>query len=204
VNGGEMEGRISKGIVHTRANLAISAGFAVGGLLVGNLSGFVYGAGSLIGIFVSSDCDVNNGHIADKYIRNKFGKVVEKIWDGIWYFYRRSFSHGGELSHFPVICTIGRIIYLYFLFIVVPHVAYYYTFHPAWDLWYVLNWYVDRIRENDKIIIGLMYGDFGHWVLDVLTKEHGKKKVVTNGTQDKGVRRDVRDSIRNRLPHSSM
>jgi uncharacterized metal-binding protein len=200
---GRNGGKMSKGVVHSKASLALSGGFLLYGLFTWDISGIAYAAGSLIGVMVQPDCDVNGGHIADKYIRNKIGWFAEKMWDGIWLFYRNSVKHGSELSHGPILGTIGRIIYLYFLFIVVPHFIYYFVFNPQWDLWYVLNWYVDRIVENYRIVLGLAGADFIHFVLDICTVEHGKKR-VTNGTQNKTVRRNVRDSIRDRLPNSGL
>jgi uncharacterized metal-binding protein len=202
VNGGEMEGIVSDGVTHSKASLALSGGFLLYGLATWDISSVAYATGSLIGVICTPDVDVDNGFITDKYIRNKLGWFAEKMWDATWAFYRRSVKHGSELSHGPIIGTIGRIVYLYFLFIVVPHFIYYFMFHPQWDLWYVLDWYANKIEENWQIVLGLMSADGIHWFLDLVTTD--RKKRATNGTQNQGVRRNVRDSIRNRLPHSSM
>jgi uncharacterized metal-binding protein len=158
--------------------LALSGGFLLGGLLTWDISGILYGLGSLIGVIIQPDLDVDNGHIGDKYIRNNVGKWAEYLWDFLWLFYRRSFKHGGELSHFLIISTIIRVLYLYCFLIVVPHVIFYFVFQPEWNLWYVLDWYAARILENYKIILGLMGSDGIHFFLDVLTSEHKKKEKI--------------------------
>lgn len=166
---------MSRGVVHTKATLAVTGGFLLGGLLTWNFLAIKYAVGSLIGVVVSSDVDVDSGDIADRYIRDRIGKPAERIWDGIWFFYRRSFKHGGELSHFPIVCTIGRIIYLFFIFIVIPEIIFYLLFPGRVDLWGELEWWVRLIVNHKEIVFGLMYADFGHWVLDIFTTEHKKK-----------------------------
>jgi uncharacterized metal-binding protein len=193
---------VSDGVTHSKASLALSGGFLLYGLATWDISSVAYATGSLIGVMVQPDCDVNGGHIADKYIRNKIGWFAEKVWDGVWHFYRKNVKHGSELSHFPCVGTIGRIVYLYFLFIVIPHFIYYFVFNPQWDLWYVLDWYANWIIDNYQVVLGLMGADTIHYFLDLLTVN--RKKVVTNGTQNNGVSRNIRDSLRDRLPHSGV
>lgn len=162
---------MSDGRTHAIASVILSAGFGLGAAITGDATDLLYSAGSLIGVLVSPDCDVDNGFIADRIIRNRLGRIFEAAWDGLWYMYRRSLKHGGELSHFPVISTIGRIAYLYLLLVAVPHFAIYFSFHPGWDLWYVLRRYADLIVSGYKVVLGLAGSDFIHYALDVLTKE---------------------------------
>lgn len=133
--------------------------------------------GSLAGIIFTPDLDVDKGFIGDAIIRKKAGWFAEKIWDGLWYWYRRSLKHGSPLSHLPVISTYGRIAYLFLLLILIPHSVFYFTFSPEWDLMYVSNWYWNKITLQEKFIFGLMVSDTIHWTLDVCTTEHKETKI---------------------------
>ena len=167
---------MSAGYVHTKASLMLAGGFVLGTVISWDITNLQYVAGSLIGVMITPDLDVDAGFSGDKYIRNSLGWFAERIWKVIWYFYRRSLKHGGELSHFPIISTIGRILYLFGLFIVLPHVIYYWIFQPTWDLRYVLEWYFDGILSGWRIVVGLIGSDVIHWSLDVSTTEHKKKE----------------------------
>jgi uncharacterized metal-binding protein len=160
---------MSAGCVHTKGSVILAAGFAVGSLAFG--SGVEYAIGALAGIPLSPDLDVDNGFFMDRIIRERLGAGAEKVWDAFWYPYRASLKHGGPLSHFPVIGTIGRLAYLYFFLLVVPYVAASVLYPGAWDIGYELRWWMDQISGHWKVIIGLMGSDFIHWGLDVMTKE---------------------------------
>ena len=162
---------MSAGHVHTRASLILAGGFIVGGVITGSPTALLHALGSLIGVMISPDQDVDNGNISNKYLRTKIGRWADLIWRGIWYMYRRSLKHGGELSHFPLISTIGRMIYLFCLLIVLPHVLIYFLFSPNWDLWYVLGWYMRITLEGYNVFLGLVGADLIHYVLDISTKE---------------------------------
>lgn len=167
---------MSAGVVHRKASLMLTVGFILTAILQLNPNNLLYGIGSLIGVMVTPDWDVDAGMISDAMIRNKLGVWAEKIWDAFLYWYRRSLKHGSPLSHFPVISTYGRIAYAFAILIVVPHVAYYYIFHPAWDLYFVINWYWKEINSQQQIIQGLIASDTIHFFLDLLTTEHKEKK----------------------------
>jgi len=167
---------MSAGHVHQKASVFLSLGFMVTCILTLDVTNVLYSIGSLIGIILTPDLDVDNGFIGNTIIRKRVGYFAEYIWDGVWYLYRRSLKHGSPLSHFPVISTLGRIFYIFFIFIVLPHSLFSFLFSPSWDLQYVLNWYWESIMSNTKIIFGLMCSDIIHWALDVCTTEHSPKK----------------------------
>jgi len=167
---------MSAGIVHRKASIMLTGGFILTAILQLNPSNLLYGIGSLIGVVATPDWDVDKGFIGDQMIRDRFGVVVEKIWDAFLYWYRRSLKHGSPLSHVPVVSTYGRIAYTFAILIVVPHAAYYYIFNPAWDLGFVLNWYWKEINAQEQIIHGLIASDTIHFVLDIMTTEHKEKK----------------------------
>jgi uncharacterized metal-binding protein len=161
---------MSAGKVHTRASIALTAGFLVGAIATHLPADFQYAAGSLVGVMISPDCDVDGKFIAYHYIRKSLGFWAEKIWDWLWYFYRRSLKHGSELSHFPIIGTLGRITYLFFFCVIIPYVVLRLFFPFSWTD--ELSWWIGKICQHWRVVMGLMSADFIHWGLDVLTTEH--------------------------------
>jgi uncharacterized metal-binding protein len=163
-----------------KASLLLSGGFIVGGILTRDIHCIEYGIGALAGIPFSPDLDVDNGFIGDKLIRSKLGRVgpiLEKVWDVTWHVYRKSLKHGGPLSHFPVVGTVGRIVYLYFELVVAPTLIM--SLYPGLvDIQYELNWWLLLIMSGWRIILGLCGSDFIHWGLDILTTEHSGQKHV--------------------------
>jgi uncharacterized metal-binding protein len=172
---------VSAGCVHQKASLALAGGFLLGSLVFG--PGIEYAAGALVGIMVMPDLDVDAGNISNKIIRHKLGRNglgrwVEKGWDMLWYFYRKSLKHGSELSHFPVISTLFRLAYLFLFLLVIPYSVVELVAPGAWNIWSELHWWLMLIVDHYKIILGLMGSDFIHWGLDILTTEHAKRKKV--------------------------
>lgn len=161
---------MSAGNVHTKASLALTAGFLVGAIVSRESTDLQYAMGALIGVMISPDCDVDSKFIAYHYIRRGLGKWAEKIWDWLWYFYRRSLKHGSELSHFPVVGTLGRITYLFFFCVIIPYLVLRIFIPFQWEP--ELVWWMAKFATYWKVIVGLMGADFIHWGLDILTTEH--------------------------------
>jgi uncharacterized metal-binding protein len=143
----------------------------LGALLRLDVRGTLYAVGSLIGVWITPDLDVDRGYWLDGWVRKNLGGIAAWIWEMFWYPYRRSLKHGSPLSHAPVVSTYGRIEYVYIILIVIPHLSYYFLLSPGWDLQYVLWWYWDMIWDQREIIWGLVASDIIHWALDKLTKE---------------------------------
>lgn len=137
-----------------------------------------YAIGALVGILLTPDLDVDNGYIGNQIIRDRVGWIADKIWDGLWYFYRKSIKHGSELSHLPILSTIGRLAYLYLFVLVIPYAIFELVFH-WWSMGSELYWWNHQLVEHYRIIIGLMGSDLIHWALDILTTEHAKQKKAT-------------------------
>ena len=154
----------------------MATGFLIGAIATLDITALQYSVGAILGIIFTPDLDVDAGFIGNTIIRKKLGKFAENLWDRFWYWYRRSLKHGSPLSHLPIISTLGRIGYIYFVLIVIPHVIIKYVFSLDWNLNYVLSWYWSVITSPYKIIIGLMASDLIHWTLDVCTTEHKNVK----------------------------
>jgi len=167
---------MSAGCVHQKASVILAGGFLLGSLVFG--PGIEYAAGALIGIMLTPDLDVDNGYIGNKIIRNKLGHWVEKGWDMLWHFYRRSLKHGSELSHFPVVSTLFRLAYLFFFLIVIPYVVLVIFIPDKLNIRLEFQWWINLILSHYELILGLIGSDLIHWTLDVSTTEHAKHKKV--------------------------
>lgn len=181
---------MSTGRVHTLASVSLAWGFVVAGVVELDATALPHALGALIGIMIGPDQDVNSGNDSNRYLRTLFvpdgkkkvrrfrtrvgtwaGRLLDGIWRAIWFMYRRSLKHGGELSHFPLISTLGRVAYLFLMLVVVPHVVIYITTSPEWNLWSVLEWYMRKVLDHHSILLGLAGADTIHYFLDILTKE---------------------------------
>jgi uncharacterized metal-binding protein len=161
---------MSAGCVHQRASIALAGGFLLGQLAFGS-PGIEYAIGSLVGILISPDLDVDAGNISNTIIRNRLGTWAERGWSLLWGVYRGSVKHGSPLSHFPVISTLARIGYLYLMLIIIPYGVMEIVAPGAWNIWDEFSWWIYRLVEHWQLIVGLMGSDLIHYVLDILTKE---------------------------------
>lgn len=162
---------MSTGKVHTRVTLLIAAEFATATIVSLDVSNVQYVVGALLGVVIQPDLDVSHGRtVSSTLIRNRLGLVPYYFWQSLWYMYRRSLKHGGELSHFPVIGTVGREAYLFLFLIVFPNILLALLFQ--FDFWSETEWWYRLIIHHYKITLGLMVTDLFHWILDVVTTEH--------------------------------
>jgi uncharacterized metal-binding protein len=109
------------------------------------------GLGSLGGLILTPDLDVNTGSISQIRVRKWFGPAVGSLWFVYWWAYGGMFSHRG-ISHWPIIGTLTRILYgglLLWPFLQLPN-----------HLW---AW----------MLLGLMLSDLAHYLLDSLDKAVG-------------------------------
>jgi uncharacterized metal-binding protein len=153
---------MSNGRVHAVASVALASGFLIGG-------GGEPAIGALVGIMLSPDLDVDNGFSADRYIRNSVGHVFETGWDIVWWPYRKAMKHGSFASHFPLVGTAGRIVYLWLIMVAVYLILS--VFFPLMDIMYELTWWLEHVRARYPMLMGLAGSDLIHYVLDKLTTE---------------------------------
>lgn len=99
--------------------------------------------GSLIGLILTPDLDQAESH--------------RGLWKRIWWIYGRMFSHRSFLSHFPVISTIIRLLYIFSI--------------PAFIIWWYVNIPESYLHLILIIIIGLIASDTIHYIADILTSE---------------------------------
>jgi uncharacterized metal-binding protein len=78
-------------------------------------SSLALSAGALAGLFLTPDLDVDVGSDSEQEVRD-ISPFGENLWWIYWYPYRKLIPHRSPLSHWPVIGTIGRLLYLNILY----------------------------------------------------------------------------------------
>lgn len=104
---------MAPGIAHSRASsiLSIPAGVIVGLSLTSIPHGVGAALGSLLGIVLTPDLDQISISKSEWRLVKKFGPFGF-IWCAYWWLYARIIPHRSFWSHFPVIGTIIRLLYL--------------------------------------------------------------------------------------------
>lgn len=103
-----------KGEIHTLDTLVVSSLCAGGGPALG-LGGEATGLlvfGALTGLVMNPDLDVDSGSDAFNVVRSLGGPVLAAIWRAFWFPYAKLASHRSFWSHFPVVSTFIRVVYL--------------------------------------------------------------------------------------------
>ncbi len=110
---------MSTGKIHAYATAA--AGGAMGSLLffVGHTSfpqAAFFASGCLAGLVIGPDLDVRHFTHAEGVLRSSAGsagRLLAGIWYALWWPYARLIPrHRHPLSHFPLVGTLGRVLYL--------------------------------------------------------------------------------------------
>jgi uncharacterized metal-binding protein len=154
--------------------VALAGSFVLGSLAFG--PGVEYAIGALVGILIGPDLDVDRGNLSNTIIRNRIGRWAEIGWNVLWYPYKKSLKHGSPLSHWPVVSTMFRLVYLFLFLLVIPYGLMELVLPGAWDFKMELSWWLALGAKHYRIILGLIGSDVIHWTLDVLTKENTKQK----------------------------
>jgi uncharacterized metal-binding protein len=159
---------MSSGIVHRDSSLLLAGSFILVGVFTLDQASIPYAVGSILGIVCSPDWDVDKSFIGDTYVR-RLGRPFEWLWDRFLHVYRVSLKHGSPLSHWPIIGTLGRIIYSYFFIIFIPVFLYHFVFQPEWSLYDVFLKHIGVLVANWRILVGLASSDFIHFIMDKVT-----------------------------------
>ena len=105
------------GKTHAASTKGLAIGVCVGGFASTQLyvdQILLIAAFVPIGIFVTPDHDVDSGNISFYYIRRYLGSAAEFIWYRAWMPYAVSYKHRSPLTHWPIISTALRMVYLIF------------------------------------------------------------------------------------------
>ena len=138
---------------HKRATVLVApaTGLLVG-LVTGDLvAGLAAWAGGLATLAIHPDLDVLESSFHRKMSRGGLALV----WWLLWLPYAKSLRHRGPFSHWPVIGTIGRVVYVGWL----PVMALLTFYHGSLDnLWLFASF----------LVLGMMVSDTVHWFMDQL------------------------------------
>lgn len=147
---------------HAHATASMIAAVPVA-LLVAQQSGVDAGIGALvgcgvIGLVVTCDLDQEGVDASEWWLVNKT-LGIGWLWVAMWFPYARAFRHR-QTSHWPVIGTAGRVIYLMLLCILV---AWLLNVHGA-----TIGWPQVESHYSIGAFVGLAVSDILHWMMDFM------------------------------------
>lgn len=148
--------KMPSGKVHSAMTLSTITGiigcqfFSVTG---GSIDLYILGCAT--GLLVMPDLDVDNGSIANNFIR-KILPPVEWVWKILWFPYAKLIPHRHPISHFPVVSTFIRIGYL-FCVINLFYLLWSLLFDTVSSWIWIWNW---------SFFLGLCHVDILHWAAD--------------------------------------
>jgi uncharacterized metal-binding protein len=151
------------GKVHNAITLSATSGVLAPYLIV-QFSGnpYWYVAGTLIGLMVTPDLDIDNGNISDTILRKVF-PPAQWIWRILWTPYAKLISHRSPISHFPFVGTLFRIGYIFLLLNLF-----------RWLFFLFGNIFSDTVSFiwfwNWSLVLGLCHVDTLHYFADITIK----------------------------------
>lgn len=150
------------GRVHSMASilLAGAAGFTTYQLhLLDQPHAVALACGSLAGLLLTPDLDVDTGSVSDDWARSVVGRGPALFWWLIWRPYSALIPHRSPFSHFPILGTVLRLGYLSLVVWVI-----------AWSVHLAAPITIPAIHTIPwwfpLAFVGLALSDFLHWVLD--------------------------------------
>ena len=124
----------------------------------------VLAGGTMLGLILTPDLDVNAGSISEQEIR-EYSPFGENLWWIYWYPYRMILPHRSPFSHGPIIGTIGRLLYISIPYWIAIGVAYFVS-----GMWFnVLTqngiWLI-TLPHFRVAVLGLAGADLLHFFMD--------------------------------------
>jgi uncharacterized metal-binding protein len=71
----------------------------------------VLASGAMLGLVLTPDLDVNAGSISEEELR-EISSFGENLWWMYWFPYRQLVPHRSPISHWPIVGTVGRLLYI--------------------------------------------------------------------------------------------
>jgi uncharacterized metal-binding protein len=142
---------VSSGKSHARASLILSAPVGLGAFIATRSIEFAAGATvgcSIVGQLISPDLD-QISITRSESVAMRWLKIFGVAWVGIWLLYGWIIPHRSKLSHWPIIGTAGRLLYLTLPLLILGVEL------PV-NAWVVGG------------VIGLGASDTAHWIMDKL------------------------------------
>jgi len=125
-----------------------------------------------LGLLLQPDLDVDGGYIGYKFLRPY--SILYYSWKTYWWLYSKVIPHRSGLSHWPLLGTGFRILYL-----VGPASLVYYFFQGSWPPFYLIDFQAP--------LKALVLTDFLHFVMDFYNPD---------GSSDVGIPRDESPTLK--------
>jgi uncharacterized metal-binding protein len=148
---------MASGRVHAACSLALAAlSFGVVASVSDDFgAATACASGCLLGILLTPDLDQEGLSFSEQtLIKATLG--LGYLWLMLWYPYAKLIKHRSPLSHFPILGTAGRLLYL-FIVAAIPAYFGYRLQAPPDHWWPILGW----------IVAGIALSDAGHWIFDL-------------------------------------
>lgn len=154
------------GKVHAQCSLVLAA--PAYGLTAGATGDHVAGAacalGCLLGIMMTPDLD-QESLSSSEYAFIKYTMGLGFLWSMLWYPYARMIKHRSPLSHFPILGTAGRLLYLGLILMI-----------PSYWGWHVIQPPPDTLRLIYFGLGGLALSDAAHWFMDTKLGDRSRRR----------------------------
>lgn len=147
------------------------------------LSALALSLGALGNLFLTPDLDIDAGSMSEEEVR-KISPLGENIWWIYWFPYRRLIPHRSPLSHWPIIGTFGRLLYLSILYLTVLAITFivnqsafgWLAFAGLWLLFF---------PYFQIAVLGLASADLLHFFMDqrIFHKIFKQRKIYTNSRE---------------------
>jgi uncharacterized metal-binding protein len=124
----------------------------------------VLAGGAMLGLILTPDLDANAGSISEKELR-EISSFGENLWWIYWFPYRQILPHRSPFSHWPIIGTIGRLLYISIPYWIGLTVTYF--LYPSWFDWLAQNgiWLI-TLPYFRVAVLGLAGADLLHFFMD--------------------------------------
>lgn len=157
------ESHMASGRTHGTVTLALTipTGFAIYSI-GGAEAGLAAATGCLVGLFIDPDLDISNRTRSEARVLRMF-PALGWLWMVLWWPYAKAIPHRHPLSHWPIIGTAGRLLYLsviLFLALMGLEVA----FGIGAQILEALLTVPYEIWAS--FAFGLAVSDVGHWLFD--------------------------------------
>ena len=124
----------------------------------------VLAGGTMLGLILTPDLDVNAGSISENEVR-EISPFGENLWWVYWYPYRMVLPHRSPFSHWPVIGTLGRLLYITLPYWVGLGITYFLS--DAWFTAMVENTlWLFALPYFRVAVLGLASADLLHFFMD--------------------------------------
>jgi uncharacterized metal-binding protein len=157
---------MASGRIHAACSVALAA--VSYGVIASTSNDFraatACGAGCLLGILMTPDLD-QEGLSSSENAVIKWTMGLGFLWLMLWYPYARLIKHRSPISHFPILGTFGRLLYLFVAAAIPAYFGYRLKAPP--DAFWPLFWWG---------VAGLALSDTGHYVFDLKWRDSPRRR----------------------------